>query len=101
MTSPHDWFLGGCNVDIYGNDRWLWGTEGLPEGHDASAGRIAPHIWRINDSSGVIGYATQLSARRWELTDQHWTPVATVAGPDGPAVAMMLLRWGWECFPHP
>jgi len=41
--------------------------------------RLRPGLWRITTTDGKLA--------------------AYAHGPDGPAVALMLLGWGWNCFP--
>jgi hypothetical protein len=95
-VSPQGSFMGGsCNVWIYGNNRWLWGQEG--NSRIAHAGRVAPGDWRVVTPFGS-GSAIRLRPRLWRITSRGRI-AAYAHGPDGPAVALMLLGWGWDCFP--
>jgi hypothetical protein len=92
-----------CNVMLTGNSRWIWGDEGL-SGHMAHAALIAPGVWRVADvgSHKPDGYVIRRGADRWRIVDAKSTLVADAYGPDGPAVGLLLLYWGWgwQCFPR-
>jgi hypothetical protein len=96
-----DWgTVGSCVVGLYGNNRWIWGDEGL-SGHQAHAALVAPGRWRVatfgwND---MEGYIVRGPANAWRITDAKSALVAIAYGPDGPAVGLLLLHWGWDCFP--
>ena len=84
---------------LYGNRRaWIWGDEGL-SGHFAHAAPFAPGRWRVV-SDEPEGYVVRLSSNSWRITDARAQPIAYAYGPDGPAVGLLLLHWGWDCFPN-
>ena len=90
-----------CNIAVWGNDRWLFAQEGFTGTADANAQRRRTGVWRIRDwpSRDVIGRAVATNAKqtRWKITNARGALVATARGPEGSAVAMVILGWGADC----
>jgi hypothetical protein len=95
--APFQWGFGPCNADLYGNDHWLWGDEGYG-GHTAHAARLTNTTWRVT-RDGTMGYVVQLRPTLWRVTNATSRVIGYAHGPDGPAVGLLLLAWGWGCFP--
>jgi hypothetical protein len=91
----------GCAVTVYRDGAWIWSDEGLT-GHLVHAAPVKPGTWRVATSgwNGSQGYVVRLSADSWRITDTKSAFVAIAYGPDGPAVGVLLLDWGWDCFPR-
>jgi len=92
----------GCNVAIWQTSTtWLVAQEGFIGRPDVYARRLPDGRWVVVQWNGrhfrgdTDGYLIPVSERRWVLTDARRREVATVSGPDGPAIAA-VARTGFR-----
>jgi len=96
--------LGGeCNIFVWGrmSSGWLWAIEGFSTPADMNAQPLNRGTWRIRfwrdrDLAGFV-QAINGSWTAWRITSPRGKLVAFGRGPEGPALAMVLLGWGPTC----